>query len=341
MAQRIDWQQQLVLFAQAISEQPCTLQDFCTQNDLPFGTAKRWLSVKKAKAFLLDNQPSNQSKSEKNKATRTKPKKSETKNKNAGSTKKATKPPPPPAGNQRGLKTGRHTSLQNMSAETIKDAVLQQIDNDTSGCLNLMLTKLYAQQIHVDNHAQSVMAELEVAYEDELENGSTDIEAIKEGNTFAKKALIIQSNVASATADVIDAVSRIEERKFKIEKLKRELGHLTRHEELELIKEALSTRQSDELSALETVQLIEAHGIEPPMSLVEEMKREISFIEPVEEELEGVTDEEIAAEVVQFEDSMSKKMQGFMESRKDLFNSMQDDLNDDIEADELNESDFE
>lgn len=300
LAERINWAEHLAEYAKLLDTEQISVQAYCEKKGIPFGSAKRHISTKKAREFLSNGAKKGNSQ----KKTNSKAKK----NRSTTIVKKAPKKTGARANNSNAKKTGVITPIENIPAPIVKRAVIN-MDRDTSDSavpLERVLTVLYAQLEFVLQNQSNMHSAIDHLYESEEIPDKTEW---NEGESHVLKRYRCDAAITPSLTGLAETISQVQKRQVEIEVKRRELSNYTRLEELQIINNAYEERFRDNLNATDTVRLIEAFGVEPPISLTKEMEKEITFLEPPEETPEeGMTDEEFSLEVIEFEKSLGAEL---------------------------------
>lgn len=297
---RIDWGYHLAQYAKILDLDPIPVKEYCENNGLPFASAKRHISTKKARLYLSDP--------EKNRAP---PKKPAKKPKKKEATKKAKKASVygAPVGNKNSRKTGRFDRLEDIPATAIKEAVInmEQDDINSSRPLERTLTVLYAQFENILRNQSNMKGAINHLYDAEE---MPTIAEWNEGDTHILKTYRCDAATSSSLAAMAETISQVQKRQAEILLKRRELSAYTRIEELQIINGAYEERMANGLTATETVRIIENFGLTPPLSLAKEMEKEITFLEPpAPPEVESISEAQLESEVVSYKESLGSELE--------------------------------
>lgn len=307
LAERVNWAYHLEEYAKSLEVDPISVEEYCKINGLAFGSAKRHLSAKKARLFLNGD-------AEKGKT----PKKSKSKVPKSGSLKIPKKPAKSPVkkpakrgtgvGHTNSRSTGASVPIEKIPAAIVKKAVINMEQDDTNHTrpLERVLTVLHAQFEYALQNQMNMHGAMEHIYDTE---GMPTKEEWNEGEAYILKKYRCDAASGSSLAGLADTISQVQKRQAEILVKRRELSAFTRIEELEIIQAAYESRITGNLSATDTVRLIESRGVTPPLSLSKEMEKEITFLEPPEEiPAEGMSDAEFDLEVIEYENSLGAEL---------------------------------
>jgi hypothetical protein len=332
LAERIDWSYHLEEYAKSLDIDPVSVQVYCEANGLPFGSAKRHISTKKARLHLGKDK----------KKTKTRPT-VKSKAQESGSltiNKKPAKKTGAKAGHKNSRTTGAAVPLERIPAAIVKKAVINMAENDTNHTrpLERVLTVLHAQFEYAVQNQINMHAVISHLYDaDEM----PDKEQWNEGEAYVLKRYRCDAASGSSLAGLADTISQVQKRQAEILIKRRELSSYTRIEELEIIQNAYERRITEGLTATDTIRLIEAYGIAPPISLAKEMEKEITFIEPPEEvDPDEISEAQLIAEQVAFKDSLGAQMDKFIGGRRELVETMVADADALNSGESLSEEDF-
>jgi hypothetical protein len=305
---RIDWGHHLAQYAKLLDIDPIPVKEYCENNGLPFASAKRHISAKKARLHLTEP--------EKNKAPSKKTAKKPNKNGSTTILKRAAKKPSnkvishgAPVGNKNSRTTGRSDRLRDIPATTIKEAVINMEEDDinSSRPLERTLTVLYAQFENLLRNQHNMQGAIDHLYD---AGEMPTIDKWNEGETHILKKYRCDGATGSSLAAMADTISQVQKRQVEILLKRRELSAYTRIEELQIINGAYEDRMANGLTATETVRIIENFGLTPPLSLAKEMEREITFLEPpAPPEVESISDADLEAEVVNYTESLGSQLE--------------------------------
>lgn len=197
----------------------------------------------------------------------------------------------------RGAKHGAYMDIAKLDPELVKAAMLL---NEDDGVTTLMS----ARYLQMRSNLSEMLAAIERDYGDNSpwkdENGNV----IPKSKAYAN-ALFGTSTAFTELEGKMDN-AKLKRQKLEIDRRKLELettsAHpLTKIEQIELTKQILDYRASNELTAVETSYLFETQGLAVPRTLVAEADKEISLRQPTKEEAQEVTAEELDQMMLEYE----------------------------------------